>query len=63
MPQRDTVFVMPFAQDKDFVGREDILTSLDEGFSQSTTLRRMALAGLGGIGYDVFASSAEIADK
>ena len=46
---------MPFAQDKDFIGRENILTSLEEGFSQSTTLRRMALAGLGGIGYDTLA--------
>lgn len=63
MSQPDAVVLMPFAQDKDFVGREDILTSLDEGFSQSTTLRRMALAGLGGIGYDVPVRSADIADK
>ncbi|KAM0795974.1 hypothetical protein BDR22DRAFT_919141, partial [Usnea florida] len=44
------IILMPFAQDKDFVGREDILKSIDEGFSQSTTLRRIALAGLGGVG-------------
>ncbi|CAD6593296.1 MAG: hypothetical protein ASARMPREDX12_007021 [Alectoria sarmentosa] len=50
LAQPDAVVVMPFAQDRDFVGREDILTSLDEGFSQPTSLRRMALAGLGGIG-------------
>ncbi len=50
LPQPDAVVVMPFAQDKDFVGREDILTSLEKGFSQPTTLRRMALVGLGGIG-------------
>lgn len=54
---------MPFAQDEDFVGREDILASLEEGFSQSTTLRRMALAGLGGIGYGVLARSADVADE
>ena len=54
---------MPFAQDNDFVGREDILTCIDEGFSQSTTLRRMALTGLGGIGYDVLAQGAYITDR
>ena len=54
---------MPFAQDNDFVGREDLLASLEEGFSQSTTLRRMALAGLGGIGYRVLARVSYIADE
>lgn len=63
LAQPDAVVVMPFAQDRDFVGREDILTSLDEGFSQPTSLRRMALAGLGGIGFDVPARSADIADE
>ena len=63
LQQPGAVVVMPFAQDKDFVGREDILMSLDEGFSHSTSLRRMALAGLGGIGYGLLARSPEIADK
>ena len=63
LPQPDAIVVMPFAQDKDFVAREDILSSLEEGFSESTTLRRMALAGLGGIGYDLLPRSGDIADK
>ena len=63
MRQPEAIIVMPFAQDKDFVGREDILTNLDEGFSQSSSYRRMALAGLGGIGYYVFARSSDIANK
>ena len=53
---------MPFAQDKGFVGREAILTSIEEGFSQSVTLRRIALAGLGGVGYDVLSGNTSIAD-
>ena len=53
---------MPFAQDNDFVGREDILTGIDEGFSHPTTLRRIALAGLGGVGYVVPPGSTSIAD-
>ena len=53
---------MPFAQDKDFVGREDIFTSLDKGFSQSASLQRMALAGLGGIGFDILDRDAEHAN-
>ena len=53
---------MPFAQDKDFVGREDILASIDEGFSHPTTMRRIALAGLGGVGYDVPPGNTSIAD-
>ena len=54
---------MPFAQDKDFVGREDIFASLDKGFSQSASLQRMALAGLGGIGFAALDRNADNADK
>ena len=53
---------MPFAQDKDFVGREDILRSIEQGFAQPTTLRRIALAGLGGVGYVVSPGKTSIAD-
>lgn len=63
MPEADAIVVMPFAQDEDFVGREDTLTGLDEGFSQSRSCRRMALAGLGGIGYVILAGSGDITDK
>ena len=46
----DPIFSLPFSRDKDFVGREDILESIDQGFLQEKTLQRMALAGIGGIG-------------
>lgn len=39
---------VPFYRDKDFVGREDFLSRLDQGFSG---LNRMALVGIGGVGY------------
>ncbi len=43
-----TFFDIPFYRDKDFVGRETFLKQLDEGFA---TQNRMALAGIGGVGY------------
>ena len=43
--------VMPFARDENFVGREDIIKAINERFSRSKTFRRVALEGLGGIGY------------
>ena len=43
--------VMPFERDEDFVGREDIIKMIDESFSKSRFTRRVALVGLGGIGY------------
>ena len=42
--------VIPFEQNQDFTGREDILEDIGQGFFQLRSLRRMALAGLGGIG-------------
>ena len=42
--------MIPFAQDKHFVGREKILDNLDNAFSQQEH-NRVALQGLGGIGY------------
>ena len=44
--------VMPFERDEDFVGREDIIKMIDESFSKSQYNRRVALVGLGGIGYE-----------
>ena len=45
--------VMPFERDEDFVGREDIIKMIDESFSKSRSTRRVALVGLGGIGYEI----------
>lgn len=44
-------FVIPFVRDQDFVGREDIINKIDRVFSDRRGFRRLALAGLGGIGY------------
>jgi len=42
---------MPFDRDEDFVGREEVLHSIDRILSDRRPVRRLALAGLGGIGY------------
>ena len=42
---------MPFDRDEDFVGREDVLHNIGRIFSDRRLIRRVALAGLGGIGY------------
>lgn len=42
------VFVMPFEQDYDFVGREEILEDLR--LKLNSKHRRVALAGIGGVG-------------
>jgi hypothetical protein len=44
---------MPFDRDEDFVGREKVLHSIDRILSDRRTVRRLALAGLGGIGYAI----------
>ena len=41
------VFMVPFDRDKDFVGREDIISKIDQHFQ---TRQRIALAGIGGVG-------------
>ena len=41
---------IPFAQDKKFVGREDILTQLRSILENDTGHLRATLYGLGGIG-------------
>jgi hypothetical protein len=41
---------MPFDRDEDFVSREDVIHNIDRILSDRRTVRRLALAGLGGIG-------------
>ena len=44
-------FMVPFCRSQDFVGREDILEKLEEGFTPRSDYQpRMALWGLGGVG-------------
>jgi hypothetical protein len=40
-------FIMPFDRDQNFVGREDILQEMESRFKNQ---RRVALAGIGGVG-------------
>jgi hypothetical protein len=42
------LFTVPFAQDPRFIGRQDQIDDIDEHFKKH---RRVALAGLGGVGY------------
>jgi NAD-dependent SIR2 family protein deacetylase len=46
--------ILPFGRDEDFVGREEIIKKIEQVFSESQSLRRVALEGLGGVGYAVF---------
>jgi hypothetical protein len=46
----DPVFMVPFVRDEKFVGREDILCQIEERLQ---TQRRVSLAGIGGVGYDL----------
>lgn len=48
--------ILPFGRDEDFVGREEIIMKIDQMFSESRSLRRVALEGLGGVGYAVFSA-------
>ena len=44
-------FMAPFYRSEDFVGREDILEKLEEGFTPRKDYQaRMVLWGLGGLG-------------
>ena len=47
-PPPTRISSVPFKRDTDFVGREGFLSRLDQGFSG---LNRMALVGIGGVGY------------
>lgn len=40
-------FTVPFERDSKFIGREDIITEIDRKFEVQ---RRVALAGIGGVG-------------
>ena len=42
---------MPFDRDEDFIGREDVIHNINSILSNRRTVRRIALTGLGGIGY------------
>ncbi len=43
--------VIPFGRDEDFVGQEDIIKMMDERFLNFKSVRRVALVGLGGVGF------------
>lgn len=43
--------VLPVPRDQNFVGREEIIEKIDHILSDDRTVRRLALVGLGGIGY------------
>ena len=45
----DSVFTVPFARDREFVGREDILGQIEVRLQQG---RRVSLSCIGGIGYE-----------
>ena len=49
-PSRKPVFMVPFDRDETFVGRKDILDSIDQKLNASR--RRAVLSGIGGVGYD-----------
>ena len=44
----DPVFLVPFERDRNFVGRSDLISEIDEKFGKC---RRVALSGIGGVGY------------
>ncbi|KAH0562548.1 hypothetical protein GP486_002769 [Trichoglossum hirsutum] len=46
-PPRTTCFVVPFERDSKFIGRNDIITQIGRKFEAQ---RRVALAGIGGVG-------------
>jgi hypothetical protein len=50
-PSRKPVFMVPFDRDETFVGRKDILDSIDQKLNASR--RRAVLSGIGGVGYDL----------
>ncbi len=46
-------FVMLFDRDEDFIGREEIFHNINRILSNRRTVRRLILAGLGGIEYAI----------
>jgi hypothetical protein len=49
---RKPIFEVPFARDRTFVGRRDILNIIDQKLNAQ---RRAVLSGMGGVGYDQIA--------
>jgi nucleoside phosphorylase len=47
-PSRTVCFAVPFERDSKFIGREDVITEIDRRFELQ---RRVALAGIGGVGW------------
>ena len=47
-PSRTICFTVPFERDLNFIGREDIITEIDRKFEVQ---RRVALTGIGGVGW------------
>ncbi|MCJ1240785.1 hypothetical protein MMC14_008789 [Varicellaria rhodocarpa] len=45
--KKKTLFLVPFGQDNQFIGREDIISNIDETLQ---TEQRIALTGIGGVG-------------
>jgi hypothetical protein len=46
----DALFMVPFARDDSFVGREDTIAKISERKAAAPTHTRVALVGLGGVG-------------
>ena len=46
-PSRTICFTVPFERDSNFIGREDIIAEIGRKFEVQ---RRVALAGIGGVG-------------
>lgn len=46
----DAMFIVPFARDDLFVGREDIIARISERRVAASLHPRVALVGLGGVG-------------
>jgi hypothetical protein len=51
------LFIVPFAQDPKFTGRQSLIDQIDKHFE---TNRRVALAGLGGVGYASYESRSSL---
>jgi hypothetical protein len=57
---RRSVFMVPFDRDETFVGREDILDSIDQRLNSPR--RRAVLSGIGGVGYGQIISLSDSTD-
>lgn len=50
MIQTEPTFTVPFQRDSRFVGRTDVIAELHQKLASS---RRVALVGIGGVGYGI----------